>query len=68
VPKLPPLDFGYSQPSPEYWITSATNATVGTGDITVVVGIDSDAGNDGTPIGLDIDAHRWYFGPISACS
>lgn len=68
VPKLPPLSFGYSQPSPEYWITAATNATVKASDITVVKGIDSDKGNDGTPTGLDIDAHKWYFNAISSCS
>ncbi|KAL1984371.1 hypothetical protein VTN96DRAFT_9232 [Rasamsonia emersonii] len=68
VPKLPPRSFGYSQPSPEYWITSGNNVTVQPSDIEVIEGVDSTAGNDGTPAGLDIDAHRWYFGPISACS
>lgn len=68
VPKLPPKSFGFSQPSPEYWITSASGDPVTTSDIQVIQGIDSDAGNDGTATGLDIDAHKWYFNAISACS
>ncbi|KAL1964353.1 hypothetical protein VTN77DRAFT_7038 [Rasamsonia byssochlamydoides] len=68
VPKLPPRSFGYSQPSPEYWITSGNNVTVTSSDIDVVVGVDSTAGNDGTPDGLDTAAHRWYFGPTTECS
>jgi len=66
VPKLPPRALGFSHFSPEYWITSANNQIVTTQDITVVQGVDSTAGNAGTS-GLDVSAHEWYFGPISAC-
>jgi hypothetical protein len=57
VPKLPPKLTGFSQSSPEYWITSATDAAVTKSDIEVIEGIDSKAGNDGTAIGLDTAAH-----------
>ncbi|BDD60403.1 hypothetical protein MPDQ_000811 [Monascus purpureus] len=67
VPKLPPKNLGFSQPSPEYWITSPTNESVTASDITVIEGIDSTAGNDGTPTGLDVDAHTFYFNHVSAC-
>jgi hypothetical protein len=67
VPRLPPDHLEFSQFSPEYWITSANNVTVTIKDITVVVGIDSKAGNAGTT-GFDIPAHSWYFGRISSCS
>ena len=68
VPKVPPLSFGFSQPSPEYWITSGDDDSVSASDITVVQGIDSNKGNDGTAPGLQIDAHLWYFNSISACT
>ncbi|KAH8697777.1 Alpha/Beta hydrolase protein [Talaromyces proteolyticus] len=67
VPKVPPKSFGFSQPGPEYWVTAASNSSVSTSQITVVQGIDSDLGNDGTAVGLDIAAHLWYFNKISAC-
>ncbi|PWY72723.1 triacylglycerol lipase A [Aspergillus eucalypticola CBS 122712] len=47
VPRLPPMDFGFSQPSPEYWITSGTGASVTASDIEVIEGINSTAGNAG---------------------
>lgn len=58
---------GFSQPSPEYWITDATGEEVTASRITVVEGIDSTEGNDGTDAGLDITAHLWYFNKIAAC-
>ena len=67
VPKLPPTLLGYHHFSPEYFISSADEATVTTADVTEVTGIDATGGNDGTD-GTSIDAHRWYFINISACS
>ncbi|KAB8274785.1 Alpha/Beta hydrolase protein [Aspergillus minisclerotigenes] len=67
VPKLPPTLLGYHHFSPEYYISSADEATVTTTDVTEVTGIDATGGNDGTD-GTSIDAHRWYFIYISECS
>jgi hypothetical protein len=61
VPKLPPTIFGFSHPSPEYWITSDNGETVTTSDIQVVEGIDSQEGNAGTALVDSIDAHGWYI-------
>ncbi|KAB8224531.1 hypothetical protein BDV33DRAFT_233451 [Aspergillus novoparasiticus] len=57
VPKLPPTLLGYHHFSPEYYISSADEATVTTTDVTEVMGIDATGGNDGTD-GTSIDAHR----------
>ena len=66
VPRLPPMELGFSHFSPEYWITSANNQIVTTQDITVVQGVDSTAGNAGTS-DPSVSPHLWYFGPITAC-
>ncbi|KAJ5366012.1 Lipase class 3 [Penicillium concentricum] len=66
VPKLPPAFAGFSHPSPEYWITSADQATVTSSDIDVIVGVGSKAGNAGT-LKADTEAHNWYLGHIDAC-
>lgn len=66
VPKLPPGTWGYSHPAPEYWITSDNGATVTTGDVEVIQGTNSTAGNAGTP-GGSVLAHLAYFVDISAC-
>ncbi|RAH46203.1 lipase family protein [Aspergillus brunneoviolaceus CBS 621.78] len=66
VPKLPPKLLGYHHFSPEYWITSDTDVTVTTSDITEVTGVDSTAGNDGTLLD-SVSAHKFYFEYISAC-
>ncbi|KAJ5799837.1 uncharacterized protein N7518_001905 [Penicillium psychrosexuale] len=63
VPKLPLLAMGYVHISPEYWITSPNNVTVGASDIKVIDGDISFAGNTGTglPSLEDFEAHKWYF-------
>jgi hypothetical protein len=66
VPRLPPRAFGFSHTSPEYWITSGNDVPVKTSDITVIQGIDSNAGNAGEDI-PSVDAHYWYLEDISAC-
>ncbi|KAJ5088997.1 Lipase class 3 [Penicillium argentinense] len=62
VPKLPPISFGFSHASPEYWITSSNNETVSTSDIEEIDGINSRDGNAGT-VNPDIEAHNWYISP-----
>ncbi|KAJ5621074.1 hypothetical protein N7510_005058 [Penicillium lagena] len=66
VPKLPPASFGFSQPSPEYWITSGNNVTVTTSTIQEIQGVGSDSGNAGTT-DVSIEAHNWYLVDIDAC-
>ncbi|KAJ5831757.1 hypothetical protein N7474_000068 [Penicillium riverlandense] len=66
VPKLPPASFGFSQPSPEYWITSGDNVTVTTSTVQVIQGVGSDSGNAGTS-DTSIEAHNWYLVDIDAC-
>ncbi|RMJ23986.1 Extracellular lipase [Aspergillus sp. HF37] len=61
VPNLPPTTFGFSHPSPEYWITSDNGETVTTSDIQVVKGIDSTEGNAGTVWIDGTAAHGWYI-------
>ncbi|KAJ5566745.1 uncharacterized protein N7459_010127 [Penicillium hispanicum] len=66
VPKLPPASFGFSQPSPEFWITSGNDETVTTSDIQVIEGIDSTDGNAGTLLD-SVSAHKWYIIDIDEC-
>lgn len=66
VPKLPPASFGFSHPSPEYWITSGNDVTVTPSDVTVIQGVGSKAGNAGTA-NPDIEAHNWYLVYIDQC-
>ncbi|KAJ5575536.1 hypothetical protein N7535_002462 [Penicillium sp. DV-2018c] len=66
VPKLPPASFGFSHPSPEYWITSGDDQTVTASDIDVIEGVGSKDGNAGT-LNPNTDAHSWYLGHITAC-
>ena len=66
VPKLPP-PIGYAHPSPEYWITSGNDETVTTGDVDIVEGTNSTAGNAGAD-GVSVIAHLHYFGNIAGCN
>lgn len=66
VPKLPPMSFGFSHPSPEYWITSGDGEEVTTSDIQVIKGIDSKEGNAGSS-GESTSAHGWYIVSIAEC-
>ncbi|PYH48501.1 lipase family protein [Aspergillus saccharolyticus JOP 1030-1] len=66
VPRLPPRSVGYSQPSPEYWITSQTGVAVTSSDIEIIQGVDSTAGNAGQAI-TSVLAHLWYFISIGTC-
>ncbi|KAL4956506.1 Alpha/Beta hydrolase protein [Aspergillus filifer] len=66
VPRLPPMAFGFSHFSPEYWITSGNDVTPTTSDIKVIEGVGSRDGNAGEVIQL-ISPHLFYFFDITAC-
>ena len=69
VPKLPPLLFGYRHTSPEYWLSTgeATTTDYQAADVKVCTGSANTGCNAGT-LGLDVDAHSYYLGPITGCS
>lgn len=66
VPKLPGYALDYAHVSPEYWITSPTNATVTADDIQVSSGVVDLEGNQGQ-VNSSVEDHRFYFNRISAC-
>ena len=67
VPRLPPLFLGFVHISPEYWIKTANGVVPMANDIQRLDGNINKNGNTGQ-IALDVDAHLYYFGPISSCS
>ncbi|KAI1816712.1 lipase [Poronia punctata] len=69
VPRLPPIIFNYAHTSPEYWLSNGDAFTTdyGVDDIEECDGVTSLDCNALT-FGLDIIAHLYYLGPISACS
>ncbi|KAK7755155.1 hypothetical protein SLS62_002970 [Diatrype stigma] len=68
VPRLPPALLNYRHTSPEYWFhTGGSNTTDYTAaDAKVCEGYANLACNGGT-LGLDTDAHGYYFEDVSAC-
>ncbi|KAL4805037.1 Alpha/Beta hydrolase protein [Aspergillus unguis] len=66
VPRLPPMSFGFSHPSPEYWITSDNEVTPTTSDIQVIEGVGSRDGNAGEAV-QSVSAHLWYIIGIADC-
>ncbi|KIW34176.1 uncharacterized protein PV07_00971 [Cladophialophora immunda] len=66
VPKLPGYPI-FAHVSPEYWITSPTNAAVTVNDIQESSGVIDLQGNQGQ-LDSSIEDHGWYFNSIAACS
>jgi hypothetical protein len=67
VPKLPGYLLGYAHISPEYWITSPTDAPVTTRDIKVSSGAINFSGNGGT-WNSNANDHTWYFNATASCA
>ncbi|KIW99879.1 uncharacterized protein Z518_10807 [Rhinocladiella mackenziei CBS 650.93] len=66
VPKLPGYFLGFAHVSPEYWITSPTDAEVTANDVQVSSGVINLQGNQGQ-LESSVEDHLWYFNSISAC-
>ena len=67
VPRLPTLDMGYVHISPEYYISSNNHAAPTISDVNTYEGNSSLDGNAKWGLVVDIAAHLWYLGDISAC-
>lgn len=67
VPRTPPSFLDYEHISPEYWVTSPNGVAPTVNDVVRLEGSQNKDGNAGQE-GLDIAAHRWYFGPITQCT
>ncbi|OCK81543.1 alpha/beta-hydrolase [Lepidopterella palustris CBS 459.81] len=66
VPRLPPMALGWRHVSPEYFISSANGVAVTENDVAEFVGDSETLGNAGQD-SVDVNAHRWYFGNMTAC-
>jgi hypothetical protein len=66
IPKLPGYPI-FAHVSPEYWITSPTNAAVTPNDVQMSSGVIDLKGNQGQ-LDSSITDHGWYFNSIAACS
>lgn len=66
VPQVPPQWFGYKHISPEYYISSDTGKNVSVSNITALPDFESHFGNYQWNR-MSINAHGWYFNPVSAC-
>ncbi|MCJ1469971.1 hypothetical protein MMC07_008616 [Pseudocyphellaria aurata] len=67
VPRLPPIVLGSVHISPEYWITTPNGVVPTPNDIQRLDGNINKNGNTGQTK-LDVNAHYYYFGPISSCT
>ncbi|KAI1853683.1 hypothetical protein JX265_003983 [Neoarthrinium moseri] len=69
VPRLPPIILNYRHTTPEYWLSTgdATTTEYTASQIKVCEGYSNIACNAGT-LGLDVDAHSYYFQAIAGCS
>ena len=74
VPRVPPQNWGFYDIGPEYWISAGNGVQVTAKDITKSSG--ANMNTEGDPgdlsllsvIGLDVDAHLWYFGPMDSAN
>lgn len=67
VPRLPPSSLGFVHLGQEYWITTPNNVVPTANDIQRLDGSFNRGGNTGQAT-VNVDAHLYYFGPISSCT